>query len=492
MTADHENPCYETADAVVPEAVTSDQAILETVTPLLTMAAVAVFEAASDAIIVVDGEGRIALANPMAHTMFGYQADALVGQPIEVLVPEPRAAAHRAHRLRYRVEPQARPMGDQTARLAGRRRDATSFPVDVALSPMELDGQLMTLAVARDVTERVRAETEHDIVRRSLDAIDDGVLMFDAATLRLSYVNHGAVAQLGYSRSQLLGGMTPLHVLAEYDEDSFHRMLDPLVTGRQAVVHLSTRVLRADGAETPVEMRVQYPDIGDDRRLVAISRDVSDRELAAERLRISEARVSLIEDRERIGRDLHDVVIQRLFATGMQLQAALGSPERLLDRAQSTIADLDETIAAIRDTVFQLTTADIPLEREIGLVIDRHRRASHNEIEVEIEGPLDTVVPEVGQHLVATLNELLSNVSRHAKAGLALVSIRVGETIELVVSDDGVGMANAVNRGYGLSNVARRARELGGEFDVRPGDDGLGLLVSWLVPAIPGSVKPLD
>jgi signal transduction histidine kinase len=192
--------------------------------------------------------------------------------------------------------------------------------------------------------------------------------------------------------------------------------------------------------------------------------------------------VSLIEDRERIGRDLHDVVIQRLFATGMQLQAALSSPERLLDRAQSTIADLDETIAAVRDTVFQLTTADIPLEREIALVIDRHRRASHNEIEADIEGPITELNPEVAQHLVATLNELLSNVSRHAKAGIAVVSIRVGDTVELVVSDDGIGMANAVHRGYGLSNVARRARELGGELDVQPGQDGRGLLVSWSVP----------
>jgi PAS domain S-box-containing protein len=458
---------------------------------VLTDTALRVFEAASDAIIVVDSDGVISLANPMAHTMFGYEPSELAGRPIEALVPESKSATHRAHRLRYRVDPRPRPMGDQSSRLAGRRLDGSTFPVDVALSPVEVEGQAMTLAVARDVSERVRAEIEHDAVRRSLDAVDDAVLMFDPATLQLTYVNRGAIAQLGYGRADLLGGMTPLHVLPEHTDQSFRRILEPVLSGRQPVIHLGTRVMRADGGETPVEMRLQYPDIGQDRRVVAISRDVSDRELAAERLRASEARVSLIEDRERIGRDLHDVVIQRLFATGMQLQAALTSPERLLERAQSTIADLDETIAAIRDTVFQLTTADIPLEREITLVVDRHRRASHNEIEAVIEGPIGEVDSEVGQHLVATLNELLSNVSRHAKADLALVTVSVGEhagdDVHLTVTDDGVGMASAVHRGYGLSNVARRARELGGELDVRPGQDGRGLLVRWSVPRCPGA-----
>jgi PAS domain S-box-containing protein len=455
------------------------------VNELPTDAALQIFEAASDAIIVVDAEGGIVAANPTANTMFGYDASELLGATIELLVPEARASAHRAHRLRYRVDPKSRPMGDQTSRLAASRRDGTSFPVDVALSPMTLNGQPVTLALARDVTERVRAETERDIVRRSLDAVDDAVLMFEPRSLRLVYVNRGAVDQFGYERSRLLSDMTPLHVLPDHDNESFRRAIEPVVSGQSAVVLLSTRVLRADGQETPVEIRLQYPEIGDERRVVvAISRDLSDREQAAERLRLTEARVSLVEERERIGRDLHDVVIQRLFATGMQLQASLGSPDQLLDRAQATIADLDETIAAIRDTVFQLTTANIPLEREIALVVDRHRRASHNQIDIETDGPIDDVEPEVGQHLVATLNELLSNVSRHAKAGLALVTIRVADEVELTVTDDGIGMANAVHRGYGLSNVARRARELGGSFEVRPGQEGRGLLVSWSVPVV--------
>lgn len=451
---------------------------------LLTDAALGVFEAASDAIIVVDADGVITLANPMAHTMFGYPDGELEGTAIEALVPENRSQAHRAHRLRYRADPKARVMGDQTARLSARRLDGSSFPVDVALSPMTLDGEAVTVAVARDVSERVRAELEHDTVRRSLDAVDDAVLMFDPASLQLTYVNRGAEEQLGYDRKRLLGEMTPLHVLPEYSDEAFRQAIEPVTACRVPAVLLSTNVLRADGELTPVEIRIQYPDIGADRRaVVAISRDVSDREMAAERLRVSEARVSLVEERERIGRDLHDVVIQRLFATGMQLQAALGSPPQLLERAQATISDLDETIAAIRDTVFQLTTAEIPLEREISLVVDRHRRASHNQIEIEIEGPVAELGGEVGQHLVATLNELLSNVSRHAKAGLALVTIRIGSEVELTVSDDGVGMANAVHRGYGLSNVARRARELGGDLDVRSGLDGRGLLVTWTVPA---------
>ena len=90
---------------------------------LLTDAALGVFKAASDAIIVVDADGVITLANPMAHTMFGYPDGELEGAAIEALVPENRSQAHRAHRLRYRADPKARVMGDQTARLSARRLD---------------------------------------------------------------------------------------------------------------------------------------------------------------------------------------------------------------------------------------------------------------------------------------------------------------------------------------------------------------------------------
>ena len=442
-------------------------------------------DAAPDAILAVGEDGIITFANRHAATVFGYQVGELVGLSVDQLVPSELAVAHEARRMSYRAGPRSRTMGDPTSRVQALRSDGKMFPVEVSLSPAEVDGEAVVVVVARDVSERVTIEQEHNVVRRALDSLEDAVVMFDSATYSYSYVNDGAVDLLGYSRVDLLAGKTPIDALTDFTEGSFALLLEPILAGERAVVNVTTSLVQNDGIELPIELTLQCPDAGSgDRRIIAIARDLTDKREAADRLRASEARMTVIEDRERIARDLHDLVIQRLFATGMQLQAAIGSPERLPTRAHTTINDLDETIAVIRDTVFQLTTADLPVERELDLVIDRHRRSSRNKIEVDIEGEMASLGPDVAQNLIATINELLSNVSRHARAENAHVTITIGEALELHVVDDGIGLIAVADRGYGLANVARRAKEMNGDLTIAEGPSGVGLHVSWSVPVI--------
>ncbi|HKS56507.1 MAG TPA: PAS domain-containing sensor histidine kinase [Steroidobacteraceae bacterium] len=115
-----------------------------------------VIEQAPDAIVLVDPDGLVVYANPRVRALFGFEPDALIGQPVERLIPSRLRDQHMTHRLRYTREPRVRPMGDASVALAGLRADGTELPVDIHLSPIVSNGHRWTLAVIRDATERHR------------------------------------------------------------------------------------------------------------------------------------------------------------------------------------------------------------------------------------------------------------------------------------------------------------------------------------------------
>jgi PAS domain S-box-containing protein len=119
-----------------------------------------VLEAAPDAMVCVDAGGRIALVNAQTERVFGYPRDELIGQPVEILVPEGVRAVHPGHRGEYAANPRPRPMG-AGMELAGRRRDGTTFPAEISLSAIETDDGILILAAVRDVTERLEIEAQN-------------------------------------------------------------------------------------------------------------------------------------------------------------------------------------------------------------------------------------------------------------------------------------------------------------------------------------------
>lgn len=208
----------------------------------------------------------------------------------------------------------------------------------------------------------------------------------------------------------------------------------------------------------------------------------------AERRRDAEA-LSVYEDRDRIARNLHDLVIQRLFATGMALEGASRlvelRPGEAAERMRHAVADLDETIREIRSTIFALqgpAAGGVPSLRT--LVLDTVSAAVPTlgfSPSVTFRGPVDTAVPDgLRQHLVATLREALSNVARHARARHVAVALGVDDEAVLSVRDDGVGLA-AGGRRSGLANLEERARRLGGTFTATGRTDG-GTELLWRVP----------
>lgn len=209
--------------------------------------------------------------------------------------------------------------------------------------------------------------------------------------------------------------------------------------------------------------------------------------LAMERAQAQEERELLVvlEDRERIARDLHDVVIQRLFATGLQLQSAVPLTARpeVARRINAAVDDLDATIRDIRRAIFELRTPmSAALRTEIRDAVDAAADSLGFRPALDLAGPVDSAVPEpVRPDLLAVLREALSNVVRHAKATRVTVEVQAdARRLTLVVTDDGVGTDPAAARG-GLVNMRERAQRYGGEFEVGPAQPR-GTRLSWSIP----------
>lgn len=204
--------------------------------------------------------------------------------------------------------------------------------------------------------------------------------------------------------------------------------------------------------------------------------------------------ITLLEDRDRIARDLHDLAIQRLFATGMTLQSAqkfVQHPE-VAERLERAVDDLDETIKIIRSTIFGLRAHEPGrsgdgVRSRLAVVVERAGVSLGFPPALRLEGLIETEVsPAVADHMIAVLVEALSNAARHAHARSVDVRLAVAAgTLTLTVADDGVGVGPGAARG-GLKNIEQRATALGGTF-VQDTPTGGGTRLVWRVPVRGGA-----
>ena len=194
-------------------------------------------------------------------------------------------------------------------------------------------------------------------------------------------------------------------------------------------------------------------------------------------------------ERDRLARDLHDTVIQRLFAVGLSLQVVAGrvDSEGEVDRLNVAIADIDDTIRQLRTTIFELgldPTSPGPRASVLAL-IDELNRVVGFKVNTTIDGPIDASLSnQIVEQLLATLREALTNIGRHAEATRASVTLSVdSEVCRLQVLDNGHGIIHQKGgpRGNGLGNMRRRAEKLGGSFQIENPDAG-GTLLIWQVP----------
>ena len=315
----------------------------------------ALFDSCPDGVLLVDADGIIHLANPVAGSLFGIPDDALVGSSIDELVPPEFRESHPRRRAAYVAAPTTRPMGSGLE-LFAQHSSGVMFPAEISLSPCTIDGVRYTVATIRDVSDRQESATQ----------------------------------------------------------------------------------------------------------------------------------MAMLQDRERIARDIHDMVIQRLFASGMNLQAvqAAAQPPMVAERIASTINDLDDTIRELRAAIFRLGHHGERRTLSAQITELVHERSRHLGFEpmVRFVGDIDMLPDFIADQLVATVTEGLSNVVRHANATAAEVHIeRIANGVSLRISDNGVGLPNEPKRSGGLSNMMWRAAELGGSCTVSPNEPA-GTRLVWDVP----------
>ncbi|GAA0256893.1 sensor histidine kinase [Cryptosporangium japonicum] len=280
--------------------------------------------------------------------------------------------------------------------------------------------------------------------------------------------------EIAHADSALL--LSPGETPDEFDGPA---VLVPLVAGGHQLG--SIVVLRAPGGNPfdDADVRMVQAFAGQAALAVEFGRATADRQ-----------RLAVFEDRDRIARDLHDLIIQRLFAVGLGLQgvtAMVGRPD-VAEKLTAFVDDLDETIRDVRKTIFSLQE---PAERPSGLrgevlrIVTGAAGTLGFEPRLRLDGPIDAAVPDaVRPDLLAVLGEALTNVARHAGAGSAEVTVAVdpaARRVMLEVTDDGVGPGDAVPAGHGTVNMAARARRLGGVCTLEPAPGG-GARLQWTVP----------
>lgn len=325
------------------------------------------------------------------------------------------------------------------------------------------------------------------LLQQASELAPDGVLIV-AADGSIAYANRSIHTLAGVA--DLIG--TSVDDLVPVDVRSRHARYRAAYgeapTQRPMGSGLELALRRADGVDIPVE--VSLSPFEDDGRMyvIAIVRDITERRAAQQRLAIAAQQLTLAGERERIGRDLHDVVLQHLYGIGLTVQAIAAAADPVVTvRLGEVVDEIDRIIGEVRTIVFTLGSSGDrgALGQELSAVVAQASRVLGFTPAVRLDGPVDSVLTDgVRGEMMATLREALGNVARHARATQVEVVIAVrSEQLVVTVSDNGVGLpADGVQPGgHGLASVRARANVLGGECALEPGASG-GAVLRWAVP----------
>ncbi len=440
-------------------------------------------EAAPDAMVIVDAEGRIAFINAQLVRMFGYSREELLGRPIDILVPERLRAQHVRHRTRYASEPRSRPMG-ASLELHGRRKDGTEFPVEISLSPMRTRDRNLVTAAIRDVTERTRVQAKF---RSFLEAAPDAIVIVNAKGL-IVLLNSQTERVFGYPRAELLGQRIEALVPERFHHRHVHHRGGFFSNSRVRPMGSGLELYgrRKDGSEFPVEISLSPIETEDGLLVSAAIRDITERKLVETQLRAS------LQEKEVLLKEIHHRVKNNLQIVSSMLNLQMGqiTDARALQLFQESQTRV-RSIALFHEKLYQskdlarVEIAEYLRGLATGLLSTYGVNPDHVALIVHAEGVPLSVDAAISCGLV--VNELLSNAIKHAfpvgRDGQVRVRLtRQGNEVTLEVSDDGIGFPPNVNfrdpNTLGLKLVCILAEQIHGTIDLER-DNGTKFVIRF-------------
>lgn len=436
----------------------------------------AIHNEAVDAIITINPSGVIDSVNPATESMFGYQANELIGQNVSILMPAPDRENHDKYLENYQRSGERKIIGIGRE-VTGKRKDGGVFPVHLAVNEITVGREKLFAGVIRDLTEFKKLEAQETSLGRIIEDSLNEIFIFDAKTLLFVQVNHGARENLGYELEELRA-MTPIDIKADFDEIAFRDVIAPLLEGEMELLELETVHQRKNGTTYPVEVHLQRTSYQGQAVFVAMVLDITakmeaEKTVQRQRAAMQAELEDLVESRTSELRETQaELVRSEKFSTlgkvsgGIAheirnplnavktsayylLNAKSATPEKVrehLERIDRQVTMIDNVVTALSD-VAKLPEAELQpaeVDRMLKSVVSTMDFPNNVGVKVSVPNALPMVLADENQIVIAIKN-LLRNAREAMEVEGGTLSISAQNTergIEIHVDDTGCGISS--------------------------------------------------
>jgi len=453
---------------------------------------------ATDAMLIVDKDGQIVLANPALELLFGYQHGELTGKTLECLIPERFHHGHTGLRGHYFSAPRSREMG-AGIELFAVRKDSSEFPVEVSLSPLQgADMQPMVMATIHNISARKQAEhalqDSEQRMRAIFETAVDAIITIDDRGI-MERLNPSAQRMFGYAEYEVRGKNVSMLMPSPHRERHDGYLENYLRTGEKKIIGVGREVhgQRRDGSTFPMELSVAEMQVSGRRMFTGLVRDITERKRMENRLRELAVHQEKIKEHERtrIAQEIHDELGGLLTGIKAYINVAIEhggeQSDPLLRDVQGLAQDAIETVRRVITDLRPSVLDQLGVWAALEWYAEQVERRAGLRVKCEIapEAAELELDPERSTMLFRIAQEALTNVVRHAEASeVRLFATRDEDAVLLTVEDNGKGIdtANLLNKeSWGIMGMHERTRGFGGALSIT-GTERQGTVLQLRLP----------